>query len=455
MHELTPVMNWQRKDFPKQFKFGVATSAYQIEGHGFGGAGSTHWDTFAATGNNVVRNETGNIACDHYHHHQQDIGLIAKGNFDAYRFSTSWARVLPEGTGKVNQQGLDFYDRLVDELCQQGIEPHLTLYHWELPSALADQGGWRNRDIGNWFAEYTEIVIQRLGDRLVSVAPINEPWCVSWLSHMLGHHAPGLRDIRATARAMHHVLYAHGRSIEVMRGMGQTNLGMVANLEWPQPFDQSTEAIQAAAIYDDYYNNFFLSGVFKGCYPDTVIAGLGQHLPNKWQDDLALISQPMDWCGVNYYTTKWIKPNNTSWPSHEDVAGNLTKTQMGWDIYPQGLHDFLLRVKADYTGDTPIYITENGMANSDQVINNQVNDSARIHYLNQHLQATYGAIQAGVPVNGYFVWSLLDNYEWSLGYEKRFGIVHVDFDSLQRTPKASYYALQKALAKTRKPSSPY
>lgn len=442
------MMNWQRHDFPEGFKFGVATSAYQIEGHGFGGAGSTHWDTFAATGSNVVRAEHGQRACDHYHRYQEDVNLIALGNFDAYRFSTSWARILPEGTGKVNQQGLDFYDRLVDELCAKGISPHLTLYHWELPSALADQGGWRNRDIGSWFADYTEIVINRLGDRIASIAPINEPWCVSWLSHMLGHHAPGLRDIRAAARAMHHVLYAHGRSIEVMRSLGHNNLGMVANLEWPHPYDQSEEAINAASIYDDYYNNFFLSSVFKGSYPQSVIDGLGQYLPNNWEDDLELISQPMDWCGLNYYTTKWIKPNNGPWPSHDDLPGSLDKTQMGWDIYPQGLHDFLIRVQQDYTGDTPIYITENGMANADTITKGKVNDQARIDYLNQHLAAVLKAIQAGVPVESYFVWSLLDNYEWSLGYEKRFGIVHVDFDSLERTPKDSYLALQAALTRT-------
>lgn len=439
-------MNWQRNDFPKQFKFGVATSAYQIEGHGFGGAGSTHWDTFAATGNNVVRAENGQRACDHYHRYKEDVSLIAQGNFDAYRFSTSWARVLPNGKGQINQQGLDFYDRLVDELCQQNLEPHLTLYHWELPSALADLGGWRNPDIGNWFADYTDIIINRLGDRLASVAPINEPWCVSWLSHMLGHHAPGLRDIRAAAHAMHHVLLAHGKALQVMREHGQQNLGFIANLEWPHAYDASPEAQQAASLYDDYYNRFFLSGVFNGTYPNSLVRALEQHLPNNWQDDLDLISQPVDWCGLNYYTCKWIKLTNTPWPSHEDTAGHLPKTQMGWDIYPQGLHDFLLRIQADYTGDTPIYITENGMANADQVSHGKVQDSARIEYLNQHLQATLAAIQAGVPVQAYFVWSLLDNYEWTLGYEKRFGIVHVDFDSLERTPKDSYYALQKACA---------
>jgi len=446
-------MNWSRQDFPKDFQFGVATSAYQIEGHGFGGAGTTHWDTFAATGNNVVRNEHGQRACEHYLRYEGDVDLIAAGGFDAYRFSTSWARILPSGKGQINHQGLDFYDRLVDKLCERNIAPHLTLYHWELPATLADLGGWRNRDIGNWFADYTAIVIDKLGDRLASVAPINEPWCVSWLSHMLGHHAPGLKDIRATAHAMHHVLLAHGKAMEVMRSMGQDNLGMIANLEWAFAFDDSAAAEQAASLYDDYYNRFFLEGVFKGTYPQAVLEGLEPHMPSNWQDDMTLISQPVDWCGLNYYTCKWLAPNQGPWPSHTEHHGNLEKTQMGWDIYPQGLQDFLVRVQQDYTGNTPIYITENGMANADSVVDGSINDQARINYLNQHFAATQTAIAAGVPVQGYFVWSLLDNYEWSLGYEKRFGIVHVDFDNMERTPKASYHALAQALAKVPVPTA--
>lgn len=438
-------MLFTRSDFPKAFQFGVATSAYQIEGHGFGGAGMTHWDTFSATGNNVVRNENGHRACEHYFRYEEDVNLIAAGGFDAYRFSTSWARILPNGRGKVNEQGLDFYDRLVDKLCEKNIAPHLTLYHWELPAVLADLGGWRNRDIGDWFADYTQIVIDRLGDRLASVAPINEPWCVSWLSHMLGHHAPGLKDIRATAHAMHHVLLAHGKAIQVMRDAGQQNLGMIANLEWAFPSDQSPAALKAANLYDDYYNRFFLQAVFKGSYPDSILEGLARFMPDNWQDDMGLISQPVDWCGLNYYTGKWIKPNEGPWPSHAEHHGHLPKTQMGWDIYPQGLKDFLVRVKQEFTGEIPIFITENGMANDDAVSNGDVNDQARINYLNEHLSATRSAIDDGVPVAGYFVWSLLDNYEWSLGYEKRFGIVHVDFETMKRTPKASYYALAKAM----------
>ncbi|MEO1152583.1 MAG: GH1 family beta-glucosidase [Pseudomonadota bacterium] len=440
-------MNFTRADFPDGFLFGTATSSYQIEGHAFGGAGSTHWDTFAATPGNVVRAENGDRACDHYHRMEEDLDLIAAANVDVYRFSTSWARVLPEGRGTPNADGLDFYDRLVDGLLERGLKPAATLYHWELPSPLADLGGWRNRDIAGWFGDFTETIMSRIGDRLWSAAPINEPWCVGWLSHFLGHHAPGLRDIRATARAMHHVLLAHGTAIQTMRGLGMSNLGAVCNFEYAQPVDDSPEAAAAARLYDGYYNRFFLSGIFKGAYPEDVMEGLSPHMPGGWQDDFDLIGSPVDWVGLNYYTRKIIAPNNDPWPSHEEAPGPLPKTAMGWEIYPDGLHHFLKWTHEEYTKDLPLYVTENGMAAPDTVQNGAVDDPHRIDYLNAHTAAVRAAIAEGVPVNGYYIWSLMDNYEWALGYEKRFGLIHVDFDSLQRTPKASYHALASALAR--------
>ena len=439
-------MQFRRSDFPPDFLFGVATSSYQIEGHRFGGAGETHWDTFAATPGNVIRSENGAIGCDHYHRYEQDLDLIAEAGFDCYRFSTSWARVLPEGRGSPNPEGLDFYDRLTDAMLERDLKPCATLYHWELPSPLADLGGWRNRDIAGWFSDFTDIIMRRIGDRMFSVAPINEPWCVGWLSHFLGLHAPGLRDIRATARAMHHLLLAHGSAIQTMRALGMDNLGAVFNLEWATPVDDTPAARDAAALYDGYYNQFFLGGVFKGEYPENVLQGLGPYLPAGWQDDFKLIMSPVDWCGLNYYTRKIIAPDSGPWPGHHEVAGPLPKTQMDWEVYPQGLYDFLVRTAQEYTGDLPLYITENGMANTDPIVNEAVNDHARIEYLNQHVTAVLNALKTGVPLKGYFVWSLLDNYEWALGYEKRFGLVHVDFDTLQRTPKASYQALKSALA---------
>ena len=438
-------MNFTRSDFPDGFLFGTATSSYQIEGHKFGGAGPTHWDSFAATPGNVVRAEDGALACDHYHRYEEDLDLIAAAGFDCYRFSTSWARVLPEGRGAPNAQGLDFYDRLTDAMLARGLKPCVTLYHWELPQALADLGGWRNPDIANWFADFTEVIMGRIGDRMYSAAPINEPWCVGWLSHFLGAHAPGLRDIRATARAMHHVMLSHGRATQVMRGLGMSNLGCVFNMEWATPVDETPRAHAAAEVYDAYYNRFFLEGVFKGRYPKLVLEAFEPHLPKNWQDDFSTIQEPLDWVGLNYYTRKIIAPNDGPWPHHHEVPGPLPKTFMDWEIYPQGLYDFLMRTAREYTGDLPILITENGMSNADILKNGAVHDPERIDYLNQHFEQARRAISDGVPLQGYFVWSLLDNYEWALGYEKRFGLIHVDFETLERTPKSSYQALTSAL----------
>ncbi len=433
-------MKLNRTDFPDDFLFGVATSAYQIEGHAQGGAGSTHWDTFAATPGNVARAENGDLACDHYNRFEQDLDLVNDAGFDCYRFSTSWARVLPEGRGQINQEGLDYYDRLTDAMLARGIRPCATLYHWELPSALADLGGWRNRDIAGWFADFAEIIMGRIGDRMHSIATINEPWCVSWLSHFDGVHAPGLRDIRATARAMHHVLLAHGRATEAMRGLGLSNLGAVFNLEWSEPADDSAGSQHAAAVYDAIYNRFFLGGVFKKAYPQLVLDGLEQHLPKGWQDDFDVIGAPVDWCGLNYYTRKLITASDGEWPHLKDVPGPLPKTQIGWEVEPDALRRFLVRAAKEYTGDLPIYVTENGLASAERA-----NDADRINYIDQHLASVRRAIDEGAPVKGYFLWSLLDNYEWSFGYDMRFGLVDVDFETLQRKPKDSYYAMQKIM----------
>lgn len=440
----------RRSEFPPDFQFGVATSAYQIEGHAQGGAGLTHWDTFAATPGNVVRAENGARACDHLTRWPEDLDLIRDGGFDVYRFSTSWARVLPEGRGQVSAQGLDFYDRLVDGMLERGIKPALTLYHWELPVPLADLGGWRNRDIAGWFADYTQIVARRLGDRLWSTAPINEPWCVAWLSHFLGHHAPGLRDIRAAARAMHHVLLAHGRAIQTLRAEGVGNLGAVCNLEYAHPATDSPADIAAAGRYDAIYNRFFVSGLFKGNYPAEVLQGLAPHLPQGWQEDFAIIGQPLDWLGLNYYTCKRIAAGQGPWPATDELPGPLATTEMGWEIYPEGLHHFLTTLRRDYTGDLPLYITENGMAAPDAADpQGRVCDDDRISYLARHLQVCRQAIAEGVPLKGYFAWSLLDNFEWSLGYDKRFGLVHVDFETLARRPKESWHQMRAALARNR------
>jgi beta-glucosidase len=440
-------MNFTRSDFPGDFVFGAATSAYQIEGHGFGGAGPTHWDSFAATPGNVARAENGARACDHYHRHEQDLDLAAALGLDAYRFSTSWARVLPEGRGAPNPEGLDFYDRLVDAMLARGLSPWVTLYHWELPAPLADLGGWRNRDIAGWFGDFTAVIMGRIGDRVAAAAPINEPWCVAWLSHFLGQHAPGLRDIRAAARAMHHVLLAHGTAIGVMRGLGMSNLGAVVNHEFIAPVDSRPESHAAADRYDAIYNRFFLSGMFHRRYPDAALDGIGAHLPDGWQDDFEVIAAPVDWLGLNYYTRKLIGPAPGPWPALQEIEGPLPKTEMGWEIYPDGLSYFLERAHRDYAPGLPIYVTENGMAAPDRLSAGAVEDPARIAYLDAHLARVRATLARGVPVAGYFVWSLLDNFEWALGYDKRFGLVHVDFETLERRPKASYHALARALSR--------
>ena len=436
-------MKLGRQDFPEGFVWGAATSAYQIEGHAAGGAGPTHWDSFAATPGNVVRAEDGAVACDHLNRWEGDLDLVRDANLDAYRFSTSWARVLPEGRGAPNAEGLDFYDRLVDGILERGLKPAATLYHWELPSAFADQGGWRNADMPGWFGDFADVVMSRIGDRVWSAAPINEPWCVSWLSHFEGKHAPGLRDIRATARAMHHVLVAHGTAIEAMRALGMTNLGAVCNFEWAEPAEDTPEAQRAAAVFDAVLNRFFLGGLFRREYPALALEGLGPHLPEGWEDDFDTIAQPLDWLGVNYYTRKLIRPTTGPWPAHEQAPTRLPLTQMGWEVYPEGLRR-VLHLAHEHAGGLPIHVTESGMANDDA---RDVPDQARIDYLDAHLAAAKQAMEEGVPLAGYFVWSLMDNYEWSLGYEKRFGLVHVDFDTLERTPKASWHALREALAR--------
>lgn len=440
-------MSLSRFDFPEGFLFGAATAAYQIEGSRFGGCGSSHWDTFAATPKNVVRAEDGGTACDHYHRWADDLDLLRAANLDAYRFSTSWSRVMPDGV-TVNPEGMDFYDRLVDGMLARGLKPFQTLYHWELPSALADRGGWANRDTTLRFADFAEAITRKMGDRVASIATINEPWCVAWLSHFLGVHAPGLRDIRAAARAMHHILLAHGLAIERLRGMGQPNLGIVLNFDYAEPASDRPEDIGAAARADGIFNRWFIEAITRKAYPGIVLEGLEPHMPANWQDDMAVIGQKLDWLGVNYYTRHLNAHDpDAPWPHLRDVPGPLPKTQMGWEIYPDGLHHFLTRMARDHVGDLPIYVTENGMANADSIAGGAVPDAVREAFLWDHLAATKRAIADGANVRGFFYWSLLDNYEWAEGYEKRFGLVHVDFQTLARVPKSSYHALARALAR--------
>lgn len=432
-----------RSDFPPDFLFGAATAAYQIEGSAHGGAGPSHWDSFAATPGNIRDNSSGARACDHYHLWETDLDLMRDAGFDAYRFSTSWARVMPDGR-TFNPEGLDFYDRLVDGMLERGLRPFVTLYHWDLPAALADLGGWRNRDVADWFADYARSVHARLGDRLASTATLNEPWCIAWLSHFLGHHAPGLRDIRAAARAMHHVLLAHGRAMQALRAEGAGNLGIVLNVETAHPADDTPQTKAAAARQDAIYNRWFIQGVMGQGYPDEALEGLAPHLPTGWERDMGLIAQPLDWLGVNYYTRHLYRHVPGLWPYSAEVTGPLPKTQMGWEIRPEGLTEFLLRLSRDHVGDLPMFVTENGMALAPG--ETVTDDAPRIAFIADHLRAARDALDQGVNLRGFFYWSLLDNYEWAWGYGPRFGLVHVDYDSMARTPKKSWHAFRAMLA---------
>ena len=432
-----------RGDFPDGFLFAAATSAYQIEGHAHGGAGETHWDAFARQPGRVVNGENGAIACDHYHRWPEDLDLARDAGLDAYRFSTSWARVMPDGV-RVNREGLDFYDRLVDGMLERGLRPMATLYHWELPQALARRGGWTVREVPERFAELASLVGRRLGDRLFSTAPVNEPWCVAWLSHYHGHHAPGLTDLPSAARAMHHVALAHGTALEALRAEGVRNVGAVCNFEHAIPLTDAEADQLAAERYDGLYNRWFAGAFLHGTYPEDILEGLEAHLPDGWREDMARIAAPIDWFGVNYYTCQRLRGVAGEWPNIETVQGPPPLTEMGWEISPEGLGILLRRIARDYTRDLPLYVTENGMAAPDRP---GAPDHDRIAYLDAHLRAARDAIGDGVPLAGYTFWSLLDNYEWAWGYGKRFGLVHVDFDTLARTPKASHAAVARALGR--------
>ena len=445
---MTEALIISRSDFPKGFVFGAATAAYQIEGMAAGGAGPCHWDTFAATPGNVFGAHDGAVACDHYHRWEEDLNLLQAAGMDAYRFSTAWPRILPEGRGAVNDAGLDFYDRLVDGVLERGMKPFLTLYHWDMPSALAGLGGWMNRDVAGWFTDYAELVHARLGDRVASTATLNEPWCVAWLSHFVGAHAPGMRDIRAAAHAMHHVLLAHGTAMQALRGAGARELGIVLNFETAHPASDTPEDKAAAARGDAIYNRWFIEAIGGQGYPPEAMEGLAPHMPKGWEADMDVIATPLDWLGVNYYTrANYARDPDTPWPSYKQVPGPLPKTDMDWEIRPDGLYEFLKRLGTGPAKGLPIYVTENGMAGDDHLSAGAVHDPVRIGYIDGHLGAARRAIADGVDLRGFFYWSLLDNYEWAFGYDKRFGLVHVDYATQTRTPKSSYHALAAALAR--------
>ena len=425
------------------FVWGVATSAFQIEGAAAeDGRGESIWDRFCATPGKVHNGDSGAVACDHYHRMPADVALMKSLGVDAYRFSIAWPRVQPTGAGALNPAGLAFYDRLVDRLLAAGIQPHATLYHWDLPQALQAGGGWLARDTAAHFAEYAVHMGRRLGDRLASLSTHNEPWCSMVLGHATGQFAPGLRDPAAAVAAGHHLLLSHGLALQALRGAGvRCPLGIVLNQS------AATAATASAAdrlVADQQYAGlvrWFLDPVLLGRYPEVPGVTIPQ-APLLRDGDLATIRAPLDFLGVNYYTRIWASADNKPPPRALGV------TDMGWEIYPDGLRELLTGLHAAYAL-PPIYITENGCACADKLENGAVDDTARIDYLRSHLEALAQARAAGVDVRGYFAWSLMDNFEWDSGYAKRFGLVHVDYATQVRTLKASAHWYRELIARSR------
>ena len=432
------------QDFPSDFTFGVATSSYQIEGNAYGNCGKSIWDEFAQRKLNEI---DGQKACNHYSFFKDDIKLIKDAGFKAYRFSFAWPRLFPENDNQINQDGIEFYHRLLDEINSNDLEPLPTLYHWDLPIRFLKNGGWENKDTCKRFAEYANFISKNFGDQFKSVATINEPWCISWLSHYLGEHAPGKKDLNAAVNSMHNILLAHGLSVDSLRSEHNHHIGIVLNNEFGEPIDQSEKNIQAANLFDTIYNRWFADAIFKGKYPQIALNIFEPLMPQGYQSDLKIISKPIDWLGINYYTRSLIKSkvmeDKINFGCHR---GSLKTTDMGWEFYPQGLGYFINRIHQEYDETIPIYITENGMANNDKINSKgDIEDLDRIEYFHLHLQEIFECLKKGIPLKGYFAWSLLDNYEWSFGYDKRFGLIYVDYKNFSRKTKHSYREFQKYL----------
>jgi beta-glucosidase len=440
----------QSHTFPQNFLWGAATSAYQIEGSPLAdGAGPSIWQRFAHTPGRMRDDDTGDVACDHYRRFRDDIALMRKLGLKAYRFSIAWARVLPQGRGKVNTAGLDFYVRLVDTLLEHGIEPMATLYHWDLPAALDDRGGWLNPDVAEWFADYARTVFRRLDGRVKLWATLNEPWVITDGGYLHGALAPGHRNRFEAPIATHNLMRSHGLAVRAYRAEGKHSVGLVVNLEPKYPASQSAEDLAATARADAYMNRQYLDAALLGRYPEELKEIFGEAWPRWPEDDFALIRQPLDFIGVNYYTRNVTRHDPAAWPLRAAPVRQkqATYTETGWEVFPRGLTDVLIWVKDRY-GNPPLYITENGAAFYDPPVASAepLPDPLRVDYLRSHLRAVHDAIDAGCNLRGYFAWSLLDNLEWSLGFSKRFGIVHVDFESLRRTPKASAQFYSQVIA---------
>ncbi len=432
--------------FPDDFVWGVATSAFQIEGGtDADGKGPSIWDRFCRQAGAIADGSNGDVACDHLHRMPEDLDLIASLGVTAYRFSVSWPRVQPAGQGAWNEAGLDFYERLVDGLLERGVNPYLTLNHWDLPDALQERGGWAQRDTVHRFVDYALGMHARLGDRLAAITTHNEPWVISTMGHEWGVFAPGLRSRATAAQASHHLLLSHGLALRALRESGsRARLGIVLNLA-PIHAATASEADRATAqLEDGRLVRWYMDSLFRGRYPTDVLDFLGVDAPRVEAGDMAAIATPMDFLGINYYSRS-VASADGSWRAS---GSGLPLTDMGWEIFPSGLTELLLRLYRDWHV-PPLYVKENGAAFRDEVVEGKVHDPERVAYLAAHIAAVGDALAQGVPVAGYMVWSLLDNFEWASGYEKRFGIVHVDYATQRRTPKDSAHWYRDFLQRQR------
>ena len=455
--------------FPPDFVWGAATSAFQIEGAAQeGGRGESIWDRFCRVPGNVENGDHAQIACDHFHRFKEDVALLSSLGFTAYRFSIAWPRIFPEGQGRFRPAGLDFYGRLVDELLQRGITPYATLFHWDFPQPLQERGGWPNRDTAHAYLDYVDIVTRTLGDRVKHWFTHNEPWCVAILGHARGIHAPGLRDGPAALAAAHHLLLSHGQAVPIIRANAPgARVGIVLNLTPATPASPSDADRRAAALYDGQFNRWFLDPLHGRSYPADVVAAYRRQgwlperespLPFIRSGDLATIATPCDFLGINYYTRAIVRAAENDPEDAEPVVlpppPPAEQTDMGWEVYPEGLHDLLLRVHRDYAPPR-LFIAENGCSYDDPAgSGGGIRDDRRIRYLHAHLAQARRAMDQGVPLEGFFVWSLLDNFEWQCGYRQRFGLVGVDFKTQKRTPKDSAAWLARLIATGTLPDPP-
>jgi len=434
----------ERSVFPKDFIIGTSTASYQIEGAVLeGGRGASIWDVFSHTPGMIHNGDTGDIACDHYHRYAEDIALMKELGVRGYRMSVAWPRIFPKGSGKPNMPGLDFYNRLVDALLEAGIEPMVTLYHWDLPQALQEKGGWGNRDTVLYFADYADTVFRSLGDRVKKWNTLNEPICTAFTGHWFGRHAPGIKDASLAVQVSHHLMLAHAMAVEAFRQSGlDGRLGIALNLYPIYPASQLPEDKKAAWFADGFYNRWFLDPVMKGAYPEDMLSVYRENLnaPVIRDGDMEKIAgSHVDFLGINYYFRKIVKSSesNDFLPMEEVRPEGAEFTEMGWEVYPQGLLDLLRRVHRDYDGPC-MMITENGAAFKDNIIRDGIiQDDDRVSYLERHLEKAREAISEGIKLEGYYIWSLIDNFEWGHGYSKRFGLFHVDYNTLERSWKKS------------------